>query len=143
MGSHLNSNLDRKRNMRWQFAQRPYPPHALPTTGPRNDVCTNDSAFYDLLNDILKSLVLFQGSDLEKNQGCLVGWPTLQPPWANESEIPEVIQVIQASYQASGSHIVGLWTALIESKSSSTGIPLVTSAQLAVGTSTRGTPIIF
>ena len=98
MGSHLNSNLDQKRNMRWRFAQHPYPPHALPTTGPRNDVRTDDSAFSDLLNGILKSLVLFQGSDLEKNQGCLVGWPTLQPPaWANESEIPEVIQAIQAS----------------------------------------------
>ena len=34
--------------------------------------------------------------------------------WTNASEIPEVLQAIQASYQASGSHIVDLWTALIQ-----------------------------
>ena len=145
MGSHLNSNLDQKRNMRWRFAQHPYPPHALPTTGPRNDVRTDDSAFSDLLNGILKSLVLFQGSDLKKNQGCLVDWPTLKFNRLGPMSLKSLrssrlfrllIKLRVATSSASGQRL---------SKSSSTGIQLchVTSAQLAVGTSTRGTPIIL
>ena len=65
MGSHLNSIIGQKQIVRWQFAQCPYLPHALLTIGPHSNVRTNDSAFYDLLTGILKSLVLLQGSNLE------------------------------------------------------------------------------
>ena len=114
MGSYLDQNLDRKRKVRRSSAQRPYLPRVLLTISPRSDVPTNDSAFYDLLTGILKSLVLLQGSDLEKTKVVLLAGLLFNRLWANASEIPEVIQAIQASYQASGSHVVDLWTALIQ-----------------------------
>jgi len=58
--------------------------------------------------------------------------------WINASEIPEVLQAIQASYQASGSHIVDLWTNHSQPESR-----FLTSAQLAVGTSTRSATILL
>ena len=82
--------------------------------GARSDSRAIDSAFYDLLTGILKSLVLLQGSDLEKSKVVLLAGLLFNRLWANASETPEVLQAIQASYEASGSHIVDLWTALMQ-----------------------------
>jgi hypothetical protein len=86
----------------------------LLTAGLRRDSCANDSAFYDLLTGILKSLVLLQGSDIEKTKVVLLAGLLFSRLWTNAFELPEVLQAIRASYQASDSHIVDLWTALIQ-----------------------------
>ena len=96
------------------MAERPYLPRVLLTVTFRHNSCANDSAFYDLLTGILKSLVLLQGSDAEKTKVVLLAGLLFSRLWANASETPEVLQAIQASYQASGSHIVDLWTALMQ-----------------------------
>ena len=92
----------------------PLSPTCLLIMSPDSDTRTSDAAFYDLLTGILKSLVLLQGSDLEKTKVVFLAGLLFDRLWANASEIPEVLQAIQASYQASGSHIVDVWTALIQ-----------------------------
>ena len=95
-----------------EFPERLYLPRVLLTRA-RNS-CANDSAFYDLLTGILNSLVLLQGSDAEKAKVVLLAGLLFSRLWANASENPEVLQAIQSSYQASGSHIIDLWSALMQ-----------------------------
>jgi len=71
--------------------------------------------FYcDPLTDILKSLVLLQGSDAEKTKVDLFAHLLFSRLWANAPEVTEAPQAIQASYQASSGHIVDIWTALMQ-----------------------------
>jgi len=69
---------------------------------------------YELLIGILKSLVLLQVSNAEKTKVALWAGLLFSRLWTNASEISEVLQAIQASYQVSGGHIVDLWTALMQ-----------------------------
>jgi len=92
----------------------PYLPKCSLTIGPCHDSSTNDSVFCDPLTGILNRLVLLQGSDAEKTEVHLFAALLFTRLWANSSEMTEVLQAIQTSYQASGSHIVDLWTALMQ-----------------------------